>query len=208
MATLLHVQASPRKERGKSIKIAHTFLETYASINPADDIVTLDLWSARLPEINGDTLNAKYRLLHGEVMTASEVKAWAEVEQTIRQFTGADKFLFSVPMWNFGVPYRLKHYIDVLTQPGYTFSFNPETGGYTGLVTFRPATVIYARGGAYPENLSFLDLQSVYMKLWLGFIGIADVNSIVVEPTLSAPEQVQSAHDNAVKQATELARRF
>jgi putative NADPH-quinone reductase len=31
-------------------------------------------------------------------------------------------------MWNFGIPYKLKHYIDVLTQPGQTFNFDPTTG--------------------------------------------------------------------------------
>ena len=54
-------------------------------------------------------------------------------------------------MWNFGVPYKLKHYIDVITQPGLSFSFSPETG-YTGLVTGKPAAVIYARGGEYSSS--------------------------------------------------------
>jgi FMN-dependent NADH-azoreductase len=49
-------------------------------------------------------------------------------------------------MWNFGVPYVLKHYIDVITQPGLTFSFNPATG-FSGLVTGRPATVISVEFG-------------------------------------------------------------
>ena len=52
----------------------------------------------------------------------------------IERFKGADKYLFSLPMWNFGIPYKLKHYIDVLVQPTYTFSFSPKEG-YKGLVT-------------------------------------------------------------------------
>ena len=55
-------------------------------------------------------------------------------------FKSADKYVFSLPMWNFGIPYKLKHFIDVLVQPGLTFSFSPETG-YKGLVTGKPAVV-------------------------------------------------------------------
>lgn len=40
----------------------------------------------------------------------------------IERFKGADKYLFSLPMWNFGVPCKLKKYIDVIVQPTYTAS--------------------------------------------------------------------------------------
>jgi FMN-dependent NADH-azoreductase len=29
----------------------------------------------------------------------------------------ADAYLFSVPMWNAGVPYVLKQWIDIITEP-------------------------------------------------------------------------------------------
>ena len=35
------------------------------------------------------------------------------VETLIADFTAADKYVLATPMWNFGVPYRLKHYIDL-----------------------------------------------------------------------------------------------
>ena len=66
----------------------------------------------------------------------------------IERFKSADWYLFSLPMWNFGVPYVLKHLIDVIVQPGLTFSFSP-TEGYKGLVTGKKAVAVYARGGAY-----------------------------------------------------------
>ena len=42
----------------------------------------------------------------------------------------------------------MKHLIDVIVQPGLTFSFSP-TEGYKGLVTGKKAAAVYARGGAY-----------------------------------------------------------
>jgi hypothetical protein len=57
-----------------------------------------------------------------------QAKAWKRVEEVIERFKSADWYLFSLPMWNFGVPYVLKHFIDVIIQPGLTFSFSPSRG--------------------------------------------------------------------------------
>ena len=38
----------------------------------------------------------------------------------------ADKYVPAIPMWNFGIPYRLKQNINILVQPGYTFSYNAD----------------------------------------------------------------------------------
>ena len=56
--------------------------------------------------------------------------------------TPADGYLFSVPMWNAGVPYILKQFIDVVSQPGMVFAFDPAAG-YTGLLTGKKAASIY-----------------------------------------------------------------
>ena len=45
-------------------------------------------------------------------------------------------------MWNAGIPYILKQFIDVVSQPGMVFGFDPEPG-YTGLLTGRKAAVVY-----------------------------------------------------------------
>jgi len=110
--------------------------------------------------------------------------------------------LFSLPMWNFGVPYVLKHLIDVIVQPGLTFSFSP-TEGYKGLVTGKKAVAVYARGGAYGPGTGAeaYDLQSKTLGGILGFIGITDVTSIFVESTLAAPADLEAT----VKKAKELA---
>ena len=54
-------------------------------------------------------------------------------------------------MWNFSIPYRLKHYLDIIIQPTYTFSYTPETS-YQGLVTGKPIFIAYARGGAISDG--------------------------------------------------------
>jgi FMN-dependent NADH-azoreductase len=186
MARLLYIEASPRKERSASIQVAREFAESYRRSHPGDQVELLDLWKTRLPPFDGDVINAKYRILHGETHTPAEREAWRGVEEIIAHFKGFDKYLFSLPMWNFGIPYILKHYIDILVQPGYTFSFSPQEG-YKGLVTGRPAALVYARGGAYQPGSETepYDLQKRYMEEILGFIGFTDLRAIVVEPTLA-----------------------
>ena len=65
MATLLYIEASPRKDRSHSIRTAQAFLESYTTANPGDTVDTLDLWSETLPAFDGEMINAKYSLMHG-----------------------------------------------------------------------------------------------------------------------------------------------
>ncbi len=209
MARLLYIEASPRKERSASIQIARTFISEYERTHPDDTVETLDLWSTPLPEFDGHVIDSKYVILHGLEHTEEQRQAWSRVENIISQFTGADKYLFSLPMWNFGIPYKLKHYIDVIVQPGYTFSFNPEEG-YKGLVTGKPITTIYARGGAYGSGTGAeaFDLQKAYLEHILGFIGFGNFQTILVEPTLASPEDKDKAMDAAGEQAKAMAASF
>ena len=112
-------------------------------------------------------------------------------------------------MWNFGIPYKLKHYIDLLVQPGLTFGFTPETG-YKGLVTGKPLVAIYARGGAYGpgSGAETADQQSTYLKQILGFIGFTDIREIFIEPTLRNPAAREEALTAANRKAVELAAHF
>lgn len=186
MAKLLYIQASPRGDRSTSIAVARHFIATYQAKNSGDQIETLDLWEADLPEFDGDTIKAKYAVLNGQEHTPEQGAAWDAVVKIADQFKAADKILLSLPMWNFSIPYRLKHYIDILAQPGLTFSFTPEEG-YRGLVTGRPLAVVQARGGAYGpgSGAEGYDQQSAYVKQIFGFIGFTDIREILVEPTLS-----------------------
>jgi FMN-dependent NADH-azoreductase len=187
MSKLLHIEASPRGQRSASVTVAQYFIEAYKAKHPNDTVETLDLWHASLPEFDGATIDAKYALMHGQAHTPEQQQAWQAVTKVAEHFKSADKYLFSLPMWNFGIPYKLKQFIDVLVQPGLAFSFSPETG-YKGLVTGKPAVAIYARGGAYGPGtgMEAYDAQSTYLKQVLGFIGFTDIKEIYVEPTMAS----------------------
>jgi len=199
MAKLLYIESSPRKNRSRSIQAAEAFLETYREANPDDQAI---------PAFDGYTIDAKYQVLHGEDFDSEQQAAWQTVIDLCDEFKSADKYLFSLPMWNFSIPYKLKHYIDVITQPGQTFSFSPETG-YSGLVTGRPAVAVYARGGSYvSEQTSGMDFQRTYLNLWLGFIGFSEIDEVLYEPTLGGPDDVAQAESDALSKARQLGGRF
>jgi len=210
MSKLLYIQASPRGKRSRSITVADSFVEAYKQKNPDDTIETLNIFSAELPNFDGLAVQAKYTIIHGQQHTPEELQAWEIVEKTIKAFKSADKYVLAIPMWNFGIPYRLKHYIDIIVQPGYTFAFSEETG-YTGLVTGKPLLTVYARGGQYENdpNTQPLDLQKKYVELVFGFMGFENINSIIVEPTiLAGPDVASEKVDLAIKQAKDFAEKL
>lgn len=209
MTKLFYLQASPRADRSKSTQVAEAFIATYRQTHPDDEILTVNLFETDLPKFDGFTIQAKYSLMHGKEYSPEEKHAWELVETLINDFKDADKYLVSVPMWNFSIPYRLKQYIDSLVQPGYTFK--PVGDGYEGLVKGKPMAVIYARGGAYSEGSGkeYLDYQKKYVELIFGFIGFKNIQSIVVEPTLQAgPDEVRKAVQAATANAQRLAENF
>ncbi|PCH83671.1 MAG: FMN-dependent NADH-azoreductase [Piscirickettsiaceae bacterium] len=204
MSTLLYIQASPRGERSSSSDVANSYIDAFRAVSNDNSVTTINVWDANLPEFDGDRLNAKYSFLHGQNPSDEETLAWQEIVAITDQFKDADYYLFSVPMWNFSIPYKLKHYIDVITQPGLTFSFDPDTG-FFGLVTGKPVTAIYSRGGEYSAaEAKGMDFQKPYIEMAMGFIGFRDINSVLIEPTLADPDSVNAAINSAKEQAAKL----
>jgi len=200
---LNYIECSPRTTRSHSSKIANQYLEQ-AKKNVSDlEIRHINLWDEDLPEFNGEMLNAKYSVISGENPSGDQEAAWASVKAIFDTFNDADHYLFSVPMWNFNIPYKLKHYIDIVTQPGMSWSYNPDDG-YKGLMTDKTATVIYASGDGYSEGTGFesYDLQKPYVNLWLTFIGFKKIDKVIVDRTLFDAETAEKkALDVALKLA-------
>ena len=198
-----YIECSPRGERSHSTKIAQAYIEQAKKNIPDLELNHINPWSLNLPEFDGDMLNAKYSVIRGTDPSADEVSAWSNVKNIFDEFNNADHYLFSVPMWNFNIPYKLKHYIDIITQPGMSWSYTPEDG-YKGLMTDKTATIIYATGDGYGEGTGFesFDMQKPYVNLWLTFLGFKKIERVVVDRTLFDAE---TAEKNALDVALKLA---
>jgi len=203
---ILHVIASPRAT-SRSRAVADSHLDAARQQDPRLRVEALDLWAMDLPTLDGALLDAKYAILAGKPHQAREAAAWGRVEEITRHFLAFDRYVFSTPMWNLGIPYRLKHYIDVITQPGLTFSWTRERG-YEGLVHGRSALVAYASAFDYSaaSPLNFWDQQKSFLGTWLRFIGIEDVQAIDCGPTRPGEPRMAEAQAMAHARAEALAR--
>ena len=115
----------------------------------------------------------------------------------------ADHYLFTVPMWNASVPYILKQLIDVISQPGMVFGFDPVTG-YTGLLRDKRAAVIYTSAVYGPDRGAEFgnDFQQPYLDDWLRWAGIQDIRTIAFRPNLATvdPEPGRRAAHHRARQ--------
>jgi len=179
---LLHVEGSPRRDRSVSTGLAREVVERAQAAGAEVD--RLAVWEEALPEFDGPALTAKYVRLAGGDHDPARACAWAEIGGLVERVDAADALLISTPMWNFGIPYRLKHWIDLITQPGLSFTFDPTTG-YAPLLRPRPVAVILASAGDYSTGPSWgrPDLASFYLEAALGFIGLASPHIVRVGPT-------------------------
>src|SRR3954453_5742826 len=123
---LLHVIASPRLDGSTTLQMSEALLSALNERFPGLETETHDLFQADLPAIAGMNIEAKYNLMSGQAVGPDHAESWAEIEREIERFRSADIYVISAPMWNFGVPYALKYYIDCIVQPGYLFRFNAQ----------------------------------------------------------------------------------
>ncbi len=208
MPKLLHISASPRGERSESLAVAASFLDTFRAEHPEVAVETYDLWDGTLPAFGTDAAAAKMAIFAGEQPAGAAARAWQSAVDTFHRFDAADLYLFSVPMWNAGLPYVLKQFIDVVSQPGLVFGFDPEQG-YRGLLIGKKAAVIYTSAVYGPERGPAFgaDFQAPFLTGWLRWAGVTDVSEVHFRPNLATAD-ADTARRHAHDQARDLAKRF
>src|ERR1700722_8532306 len=191
MTKLLYLKASPRKTKSQSIQLADAYLNALRSNNPDLEVDTIDLWEEDLPAFDGDKNAAKLQVIAGHQPNGSQRSAWDELVTIADRFIAADRYLIATPMWNAGIPYRLKHYIDLIHQPGLLWDVDPAHGLY-GLLTNKHATLVLT-SGVYKQGLppAFgIDYQSTYLRDWLVQAGVTDIDELRYQPTILTDDPV------------------
>jgi FMN-dependent NADH-azoreductase len=194
MPRILHIEASPRGLRARSSQLATRLIDGLKSRLPYSEVDLVNVWREELPALDGALIGAKYARLAGAPLHPHEERAWTTIEGMVRRLDASDRIVISSPLWNFSIPYRLKHYIDLVTQPGLAFDFNPETG-YRPLLRNRPVDIILASAGDYRAGPSWgrPDLATPYLEAALAFIGLKDVRIFRIGPTVGDETQVSAA---------------
>lgn len=187
MLSILHINASPRYANSDSLRLARHFIDSLrAATTETFELETLNLFDdGALPAFGHTAAAAKMAVFTGQDQTPDQIAAWESARAVFDQFAAADAYVFNIPMWNSGVPYVLKQWIDIITQPGWSFGFDPEKG-YTGLMEGKPALAIHSSGVYAPGVPAAFgsDFSSTFFADWLNFVGIEDAAHIRFAPTV------------------------
>ncbi|HCD38759.1 MAG TPA: ACP phosphodiesterase [Candidatus Omnitrophica bacterium] len=204
MKKLLHIIATPRGDDSRTLKVSQAFLEALSKKNPDCKIDELNVATDTLPSLTLKMIDGKYVLLGGKELNEKQKEAWNPIERHIERFLSADGYLISTPMWNFGIPYPLKQYIDLIIQPKYLFRYTEK--GVEGLVKNRKMTVITSRGGDYSPESPFraYDFEEPYLRAIFGFVGITDITFMNAQPMDAMGPEIQN---EKIEEAKGLARK-
>lgn len=174
MSTLLQINASLAGANGQSSRLAQRFVADWQARHPEGRVVTRDLASDPVPHLTAERFQA---FLSQPDARTDEQRAHAKYSDAlIEEIKNADTIVFAVPMYNFSVPSTLRAYFDHIARAGVTFSYTAN--GPEGLLKGKKAYVFITRGGFYADAT---DTQTPYLKQFLGFIGITDVNFVFAE---------------------------
>ena len=202
---LLHIIATPRGHASNTIRISNILLEELYAKYDDLTVEVLDLFRSDLPAVAGENIESKYMLMTGQQLDDSHKNSWKQIEKSIENFLDADMYLITSPMWNFGIPYALKYYIDAIVQPGYLFRYD-EQGRPEGMVNGRKMICITSRGGDYSDGspLKTLDFVEPYLRSIFNFVGITDMHFINIQPTDITPEFRKAAIEKGIMEARDL----
>jgi FMN-dependent NADH-azoreductase len=180
---ILEIQSSPRGESSDSITLTKSFIEACKSDNTSIVVDTLNVWHERLPEFDYKAIGAKYKAMNHQAMTEAESSVWERIQSLIQRFQNADRIVLGTPMWNFGLPYKLKQLIDLVAQRNYLFAYDGEQ--YGPLLNVEKAIVVCTRGSRFLEGTSIppsrFDYQATFLDFWLQLVGVQDLRSVIVD---------------------------
>ena len=198
MSHILQLNSSLFGENGQSSRLASEFVAGLAAATGAT-VKVRDLARQTVPHLTAERF-AAFTTPASE-RTVEQQRHVAESDALIEELRQADVLVLGVPMYNFGVPSTLKAYFDHVARAGVTFRYTAE--GPVGLLTGKRAFVFATRGGRYAGTDA--DLQSAFLRRFLGFIGIHDVEFIYAEGLSLGPEQREQALAAALERIDQLA---
>ncbi|GBL02820.1 FMN-dependent NADH-azoreductase [Glaciecola sp. KUL10] len=186
MKNVLVITASLNGASGNSVKLAKQFIEKLNAKN--EHIVeNLDLANEDLPHLSQSEMAAWG--VDEEARNEQEATLASISDGYISRIKQADLIVLALPMYNFDSPSVVKAFFDRLARAGVTFSYSEN--GPIGLIEGKKAVVIFARGGAYQGTP--MDTQTPYVKNFLGFIGIKDVEVTYAEGLAMGEESAKAA---------------
>lgn len=201
MSKVLYITANPKPdEYSSSLQISNAFIEEYKKHNPEDTVTHLDLYQENLSFLTVEDIQTLFAQDKESLQNHPLLKY-------VFQFAQADKYIFSFPLWNFGVPAILKAYIDYVSVVGVTFRYTEN--GPVGMLNNKKALLVTARGGEYSSGpAASLEHGASYMQAILRLFGIDDLQTIAADCTNVQGFDVEGMMQQKTTAAKELAAKF
>src|ERR1700693_2464101 len=191
MSTLLQINASIQGENGQSSQLANRFVAAWRRQHPASRVLRRDLAADPVPHLTAERFGA---FLTAPEQRNDSQRAIAQYSDAlIEELRKADVIVLGLPMYNFGVPSQLKAYFDHIARAGHTFNYTAQ--GPVGLLEGKQVYVFAARGGLYDG--APLDTQTPYVRDFLGFLGMQDIEFVFAEGLAIDAQRRDSALDAA-----------
>jgi len=175
MKTLLQLNSSIFSSGGQSTQLADQFVAAWLENNQDASVIVRDLANAPLPHLDNQRVLAFFA--QPEARTPEQQAYVAKSDALIDELKQAEVIVIGLPMYNFGIPSTLMAYFDQIARAGMTFRYTEN--GPMGLLTGKKVYVFAARGGVYAGTP--LDSQTQYVRNFLGFLGMNDVEFIYAE---------------------------
>ncbi|WP_241622872.1 FMN-dependent NADH-azoreductase [Rosenbergiella australiborealis] len=196
MSKVLILKSSILAEYSQSNHLADFYAEQAKA--KGDTVTIRDLAANPIPVLDGELVGA---LRPSEApLSDRQQKALTLSDQLIEELKAHDVIVFGAPMYNFNISTQLKNYFDLIARAGVTFRYTDK--GPEGLITGKKAVVLSTRGGIHKDTPT--DLVTPYLALFLGFIGLTDVTTVLAEGMAYGPEFATKSLDQAKAEITAL----
>ena len=200
MTTLLQINASINNGNGQSSQLANQFVAAFKQSHPDAKVVVRDVAAAEpVPHLNAERFGAF--ITKPEERSSAQHAVVEYSDALINELKQADVIVLGLPMYNFGVPSQLKAYFDHVARAGVTFKYTEK--GPVGQLTGKKVYVFAARGGMYVGTP--LDTQTSYVRDFLRFLGMADVEFVYAEGLAISPQSKEASLAKASVEAARLA---
>jgi FMN-dependent NADH-azoreductase len=194
---ILQINSSARAGNSNSTKLANAIVERLRAAHPDANLTLRDLGAKPHPELDEATLGALFT--PADARTPEQQARVALDDALIAEIQAADVLVVGVPMYNFGVPTQLKHWIDAIARANVTFRYTAS--GPEGLLKGKKVYAALARGGIYRDTPA--DVQVQYLKTIFGFLGMSDIEFIYAEGLAMGPDAERQGLESALAQIEE-----
>ncbi|MEJ5039988.1 FMN-dependent NADH-azoreductase [Pseudomonas sp. MYb398] len=170
---LLHIDSSILGDNSASRQLSQRVVAAWQAAEPSAQVVYRDLAADAISHFSAATLVAAGT--PDELRDAAQQHEARLSSETLQEFLAADAVVIAAPMYNFTVPTQLKAWIDRIAVAGQTFRYTEA--GPEGLCGNKKVIVVSTSGGLHvgqPTGVAYEE----FLKVFLGFIGITDVEFV------------------------------